>query len=237
MTGRTPYRVGIYSALSEATPAHLRRSEITIATLLKNAGYATAMFGKWHLNGMFNYRTVHPQPNDHGFDTWFATQNNALPNHHKPYNFARNGIPVGPMEGYAAHLVAGEAIDWLANILDKTRPFFLYVTFHEPHEPIATDPQYADRYRAKHPDDPSRVAYYGNVTQMDAAVGRILRALEAEGVANHTLVWFTSDNGPARTRWHNAGSSGGLREYKGSLYEGGTRVPGIIRWPDSVLTS
>jgi arylsulfatase A len=127
--------------------------------------------------------------------------------------------------------VADEAVEWLANLRDQSRPFFLYVAFHEPHEPIATDPKFAATYKKLHPDDPSRVAYYGNVTQLDDAVGRILHALESQGLAGETFVFFTSDNGPARTRWHNAGSSGGLRAAKSSLYEGGIRVPGIVRLP------
>lgn len=234
MTGRTPYRIGIYTPISETSPVHLRRSEITIATLLKQAGYATAMAGKWHLNGMFNFPSVHPQPNDHGFEYWFATQNIAQPNHRNPYNFVRNAIPLGRIEGYSAHIVADEAIAWLTKVRDPSKPFFLYVAFHEPHEMIATDPGYASRYRERHPDDPSRVAYYGNVTQMDDAFGRIMRTLDSQRLAGNTIVWFTSDNGPARTRWHNAGSSGGLREYKGYVYEGGIRVPGIIRWPGHI---
>lgn len=125
-------------------------------------------------------------------------------------------------------------MNWLTTIRDKSKPFFLYVAFNEPHEPIATDPRYRALYEKRHPDDPIRVACYGNVTQMDDALGRILRALEAQGLAENTLVWFTSDNGPARTKWHNAGSSGGFREFKGHMYEGGLRVPGIIRWPGHV---
>jgi arylsulfatase A len=230
MTGRTPYRAGIYGAIPLMSPIHLRASEVTIATLLRNSGYATAQVGKWHLNGLFNL-PGQPQPNDHGFDYWFAVQNNALPNHRDPYNFVRNGIPQGPIPGYSGAIVADEAVAWLTSARDRSKPFFLYVAFNEPHEPIATDPRFAAHYEKKHPDDPSRVAYYGNVTQMDHAVGRILDAIEAQGLTENTLVWFMSDNGPARTRWHNAGSSGGLREFKGHLYEGGVRVPGIIRWP------
>jgi arylsulfatase A len=233
LTGRTPYRVGVYNAIPFMSPAHLRSSEITIATLLRNAGYTTALTGKWHLNGMFNL-PGQPQPNDHGFDHSFSVQNNALPNHANPYNFVRNGIPAGVIAGYSAGIVANEAINWLSTQRDKTKPFFLYVAFNEPHEPIATEPRFKALYEKKHPDDPSRIAYYGNVSQMDDALGRILRALEAQGLNENTLVWFTSDNGPARTKWHNAGSSGGLREFKGHMYEGGLRVPGIVRWPKHI---
>jgi arylsulfatase A len=230
LTGRTPARAGIHGAIPMLSPMHLRASEVTIATLLKKAGYATAQVGKWHLNGMFDL-PGQPQPRDHGFEYSFAVQNNALPNHHNPYNFVRNGIPVGRLTGYSGPIVADEAVHWLTEVRDKSKPFFLYVAFNEPHEPIATDPQFRAPYDKRHPDDPSRAAYYGNVAQMDAALGRILDALQAQGLADNTLVWFTSDNGPARTLWHNVGSSGGLREFKGHLYEGGIRVPGIIRWP------
>lgn len=231
MTGRTPYRVGIHNWIPMLSPMHLRAEEVTIATLLKNAGYSTCHSGKWHLNGMFNL-PGQPQPGDHGFEHWFSTQNNCLPNHKNPYNFVRNSIPVGPLEGYGAQLVADEAIRWLREGRDKSKPFFLYVCLHEPHEPIRTDPRFAALY--DYPDDPSRAAYYGNVTQMDDGCGRLLAALDELQLADETLVWFTSDNGPARTKWHNAGSSGPLREFKGHLYEGGIRVPGIIRWPGRV---
>src|SRR5262245_43845588 len=139
MTGRTPYRVGIYNQLVMMGPMHLRQSEITIASLLKKRGYATALVGKWHLNGLFNL-PGQPQPNDHGFDHWFAVQNNALPNHHDPYNFVRNGIPMGPIKGFAGHIVADEAINWFSTLRDKSKPFFLYVAFNEPHETINSDP-------------------------------------------------------------------------------------------------
>ena len=232
MTGRTPWRVGIQHAIPMLSPMHVRREEITVATLLRQAGYATCHVGKWHMNGRFNM-SGQPQPSDHGFDHWFSTQNNALPNHHNPDNFVRNGQPVSQLEGYAGQLVAGEAIRWLQGHCAKQqagrRPFFLYVCLHEPHEPIATDPKFAALYPS--PNDPSRPAHHGNVTQMDDAAGRLLRCVDELGLRGDTLVFFTSDNGPAVTPMHPHGSAGPLRDKKGSMYEGGIRVPGILRWP------
>ncbi len=234
MTGRTPYRVGVHSQIPFLSPMHLPASETTVASLLRAAGYDTCQSGKWHLNGMFNL-PGQPQPADHGFRRSFATQNNCLPNHRNPYNFVRDGIPQGPLKGYAAQLTADEAIGWLRREREATKPFFLYVAFHEPHEPIRSAPEYEALYDL--PDDPSRRAYLANITQMDAAFGRLMSALDELGLSDDTLVWFTSDNGPARTKWHASGSTGGLRGFKGQLWEGGIRVPGLIRFPGRVAAA
>lgn len=230
MTGRTPFRVGIYNWIPMFSPMHVRRSEITVATLLRNAGYDTCHVGKWHLNGDFNLPSQ-PQPWDHGFNHWFSTQNNALPNHRNPNNFVRNGKEVGLLKGYAADVVADEAEHWLEQHRDKSKPFFMFACFHEPHEPIASAKRFTDMYPS---DDPSFSAHHGNVSQLDYGFGRILQTLDRLKLRGSTLVFFTSDNGPAITGIHPHGSSGPLRSKKGFIYEGGIRVPGILQWPGKV---
>jgi arylsulfatase A len=206
---------------------HLRKSEITVAKILQQAGYATCHVGKWHLNGAFN-KPTQPQPSDHGFDHWFSAQNNAIPSHLNPNNFVRNGTPVGVQKGYSSQIVADEALQWLKSGRDATKPFFLYVCFHEPHEPIASDEKFSKLYPS---DDPTYSAHHGNITQMDDSFGRLMRGLDELNLRESTFVMFTSDNGPAITPRHPHGSAGPLRNKKGSVFEGGIREPGIVRWP------
>jgi arylsulfatase A len=230
LTGRTPHRCGIYDWIPGNNPMHLRRQERTIATLLRDNGYATCHSGKWHCNGKFN-SSEQPQPNDHGFEHWFSTQNNAGPSHHNPKNFVRNSERIGPLEGYSSELIVQEAINWLGTKWDRSKPFCLFVWFHAPHEPIATAPKYMKMYEGK-----KEAIYYGNVTQMDNEFGRLMSTLEKIKLRDKTFVMFTSDNGPETlNRYRGAnrsfGSPGLLRGMKLHMYEGGIRVPGIIRWP------
>ena len=257
MTGRTPSRIGVYDWIPAGHPMHLTRKEITIATLLKNAGYATCHVGKWHLNGRFNLPDQ-PQPGDHGFDHWMSTQNNAGPSHENPANFVRNGERIGVQQGYSCQIVADEAIGWLKEQRDKAKPFFQFVCFHEPHEQIASPADLVEEYKplARQPiddtrgkqgassnkdpdperDNLGRAMFYANVANMDRAVGRILAALDEQGLSENTLVFFSSDNGPETlnrypTGWRSHGSPGPLRGMKLHCYDGGIRVPGILRWP------
>ncbi len=233
LTGRTPHRCGIYDWIPADNRMHLKKKELTVATLLKNSGYATCHSGKWHCNGKFN-SPEQPQPDDHGFEHWFSTQNNAAPSHQNPRNFVRNGKPVGPLEGYSSTLIVQEAIDWLGTTWDRSRPFCLFVWFHAPHEPIATGPEFMEMYKGK-----EEAIYYGNVTQMDYEFGRLMKTLDDMKLRDNTFVMFTSDNGPEtlnryRGSERSFGSPGPLRGMKLHIYEGGIRVPGIIRWPGKV---
>lgn len=236
LTGRTPHRCGIYDWIPENSPVHLRREEVTVATLLREVGYATAHVGKWHCNGRFN-QAEQPQPGDHGFDHWFSTQNNAKPSHRNPVNFVRNGEEVGRIEGYSSTLIADEAIRWLREDRDQAKPFCLFVWFHAPHEPIATPPEFMAWYEDIEPEQ--QRMYFGNVSEIDQAFGKMLHALDDLGEKEETLVFFTSDNGPEtlnryRGSERSYGSAGPLCGMKLHLYEGGIRVPGLARMPGRI---
>lgn len=248
LTGRSPNRAGIFDWIPEANEknqaksknsrhlVHLRKDELTLPKLLGDAGYATAMAGKWHCNSIFN-NPAQPQPDDAGFQHWLATQNNAGPSHKNPRNFVRNRQPVGLLEGFSCQIVASEAIDWLEKAQQRTTrsPFFLYVAFHEPHEPVESPQDLVQQYLST-ARNPEEAQYFANVHNMDLAVGRILEALDRLELADNTVVFFSSDNGPETLLRYAAGkrsygSPGPLRGMKLWTTEAGFRVPGIVRWP------
>ena len=239
LTGRSPNRAGVYDFIPGGRKIYMRDSEITIPQLLKKQGYATCQSGKWHCNGKFN-SDAQPQPDAAGFDHWFGTQNNASPTHENPENFVRNGEKVGPLEGFSCQLVADEAIGWLEGQLEKNskQPFFMYVAFHEPHEPIASPRNLVDKYLPVAKNE-NEARYFANVANMDAAVGKLMAALKRLKVDSNTLVVFTSDNGPETlNRYKRAKNSYGvatpLRGMKLWTTDAGFRVCGMMRWPGKI---
>ena len=225
-TGRFSVRAGVYSWVATSQKMHLRVEETTIAELLKSGGYSTAHIGKWHLGYNLEEGTGGPNPGDHGYDYWIATGNNANPSHHNPTNFVRNGKALGKVEGYSCQILADETLGWLDNHWNKSKPFFINICFHEPHQRVAAPKELADRHPGvKQPE------YYGCIENMDDAAGRILKKLDDIGATDNTLVIFTSDNGSYRT---DRANNRNLKGRKTQLWEGGIREPGIIRWPGKI---
>ncbi|MDF7799956.1 sulfatase-like hydrolase/transferase [Pontiellaceae bacterium B1224] len=242
LTGRTPYRNGVFRWIPADHYCYLEADEVTLPQLLRKQGYQTAHFGKWHLSNYmeerikvdgewpqrfknFGFSTDPDQPtmNDYGYDYWFATGNVARPCHENPENFFLNGKAMGLMEGFSAQIVAKELVEWLREHRDENKPFFITLWFHEPHGPIQSDPRFIERY-AGDVDDPDLKQYFANVTQIDEAVGEIVQALKNEGVYDDTLIWYTSDNGPeGDTEYGSPGKSTNLwrNRYRGST--GGLR--------------
>lgn len=247
LTGRSPNRAGVFDWIpatnsKKARPdareqVHMRAGETTVAQLLREAGYATCMSGKWHCNSRFNHESQ-PQPGDAGFDHWFGTQNNAAPSHENPRNYVRNGEPVGPLQGFSCQLAVDEVIKWLDRPTDKSKPFFVYLAFHEPHEPVASPGNLVAEYRSV-AENEDQAQYFANVANVDNAVGRLVSHLDKTNVRDNTLIVFTSDNGPETlNRYRNAsrshGSPGPLRGMKLHTHDAGFRVAGIMNWRGTI---
>jgi arylsulfatase A-like enzyme len=254
LTGRHPYRTGIESWIPQDSGIYLRDEEITLAEVLKAAGYDTAHIGKWHLNSDLA-STTEPQPTDQGFDYYYGHNAFQLPHNHNPTNIFRNKTALPPQEGYTADLYASETIRWLSG-RDSDKPFFVYLSMAEPHTSIANPPEFNRIYEQftngeivpipNGLQDPPKDMliprgpgeYYANITYMDAQLGRVLQWLRDNRLDENTVIVFSSDNGPVTSNWINwwevnaYGSTGGFRGRKHYLYEGGIRVPTIIRYPD-----
>jgi arylsulfatase A-like enzyme len=213
LTGRHPNRYGCF-----LYGYPLRREERTIAQAVKAAGYATGHFGKWHLNGVSGPGKPIPaddplHPGRFGFDEWLSVSN--FFDLDPP--MSRNGTTV-ELKGDGSDLIVEEALGFIGRAVEAKKPFLAVVWFGNPHGPHRALP--SDREKAGGSD------YYGEILGIDRAMGRLRSELRRRGIHENTLVWFTSDNGAT-----GPGSTGGLRGKKGSVWEGGVRVPGIVEWP------
>jgi len=241
LTGRLPIRSGMNHVLFPHSERGLPQSEITLAHILRDHGYRTAMAGKWHLGHESPYL-----PTDHGFDTYFGIPySNDMDKVDELFR-GKNDIITAEEENYMAYNVplmrndsiverpvdqrtitrrfTEEAVDRIREFRDE--PFFIYLAHSMPHVPL---------FRSEAFKDTSLAGIYGDVIEeIDWSVGRILETLHEEGIAENTLVVFTSDNG----HWHifntHGGSGGLLRGAKGSTFEGGMRVPAIFWWPGTI---
>ena len=224
LTGRYPTRTGVYTIVSPGAPWGLPLAERTLADALRSAGYHTALTGKWHL-GEFEkaYR-----PNARGFDQQYGHFFGMLDYFtHERLNhldWYRQGEPLKE-EGYATHLIAAEACKVIATT-DAAKPLFLYVPFNGVHSPF----QVPDRYLAPYAHlKGNRQKLAGMLAAVDEAVGRIEDALRKAGRLENTLIVFSSDNGGPPP-----GDNTPLRDFKGSIYEGGTRAAAFATWPGRI---
>tara|TARA_Y100001972_G_scaffold126535_1_gene180555 strand:+ start:4219 stop:5682 length:1464 start_codon:yes stop_codon:yes gene_type:complete len=263
ITGRHPYRYGIYTA----NAGMMKPEEITLAEAVKTKGYRTGHFGKWHLGTLTNDTIdanrggrkpdVYSPPWDNGFDVCFSTESkvptwdpmvtpskealdvgNRTPGDHFGtfYWTGPGQIETDNLEGDDSRVIMDRAIPFVKESVESEEPFLAVIWFHTPHLPVLTGEKYRNMYPGMSEDIQH---YYGCITAMDEQIGRLLTTLEELGADENTLIFYTSDNGPegAKRIARTQGSTKGLRGRKRSLYEGGVRVPGIMYWPERITQS
>ncbi len=228
MTGSYPNRVGMSGALNHTSPTGLHPREKLLGQVFKDQGYATAVFGKWHLG---HHRPF--LPTQRGFDEWFGIP---YSNDNGPLHPVTKGIPslplydqekiveLDPDQAQFTSRLTARAVSFIER--NRDRPFFLYVPHIMPHVPIFAS--------AKHRGTSARGLYGDVVQELDASVGEIMATLRRLGLDERTLVVFSSDNGPFLSYGEHSGVAGPLREGKLTTFEGGMRTPCLVRWPGRV---
>jgi arylsulfatase A-like enzyme len=234
LTGRYPIRAGV----PDNGPA-LRPSEKTIATVLKTAGYATGLFGKWHLGS-----TMDTDPNAHGFDRFFGFHSGCIDYYSHRYYWGEPRIPnyhdlwrdrteIFEDGQYTTEMFAREGAQFVRD--HRAEPFFAYVPFNAPHYPMHAPKKYVERFASLPPE---RRTYAAMIAAMDDGVGQVLRTLRELRLEDNTLVLFTADNGATREaraglggKPATAGNNAPFRGNKFSAFDGGMHVPMIMQWP------
>jgi arylsulfatase A-like enzyme len=216
MTGRHPNRYGTFSYNWSIRP-----EEITIAHILRKAGYACGHFGKWHLGPV---KAASPtNPGAMGFNEWLSHDNFFEID---PY-LSRNGSPPRQFKGESSEIIVNDAIRFIGKAKQNRNPFFAVVWFGSPHAPYSG----FDRDLALYKGAPDKVrGRFAEITALDRAMGQLRQYLTSAGLRQNTLLWYCGDNGvPPDGRLTTP-----LRGHKGQLYDGGLRVPGIIEWPERI---
>jgi arylsulfatase A-like enzyme len=230
LTGTYSNRLGIHGALDHTAKHGLNPEETTIAEMLKASGYQTAMFGKWHLGN-------HPEflPTNQGFDEFYGIpySNDMWPNHPESKNYYpplplyQNDKVVDTLFSDQSMLTTDfteRAVDFIGK--NKNNPFFLYLAHPMPHVPLFV----SDKHKGK-----SQKGLYGDVImELDWSVGEVMKALKESGLEENTLVIFISDNGPWLSYSGHSGSAGPLKEGKGTSWDGGVKVPAIMKWKGKI---
>ncbi|HQR77587.1 MAG TPA: arylsulfatase [Burkholderiaceae bacterium] len=241
MTGRYPFRYGLQTAVIPSAHTYgLALDEWLLPQALKDAGYDTAIVGKWHLGHADRRYWPRQRGFDHQYGPLIGEIDYFTHEQHGVLDLYRNNQPVRE-QGYSTTLLGDDAVR-LIERHDPARPLFLYLAFNAPHTPYQAPEADLQRYSAI--ADPSRRAYAAMVTAMDTEIGRVVAALDARGMRGNTLIVFQSDNGGTHNPMF-AGEgdmskvkipvdNGPLREGKGSLYEGGTRVVALANWPGHI---
>ena len=229
LTGCYPIMVGVPGVIrgGNYTFGYLSKDAILLPVTLKPAGYKTAIVGKWHL-GLKSPNL----PNDRGFD-YFAGFLGDMMNSYYTYvregqNYMRiNYDPVTP-SGHATEVFTNWAIDYLNKAKTEKEPFFLYLAYNAPHDPLQPPKEFEDAIRKREPGiTETRSKYLGLIEHMDQQIGRVMSALEKNGQLENTLIVFTSDNGG---REKSEANNGPVRGFKADVYEGGIRVPCALYW-------
>lgn len=224
LTGRYSNRIGVWHTINGRSI--LREGEVVIAEPFAKAGYATAMFGKWHLGDNFSSRAE-----DHGFQEVLRHGGGGVgqtpdfwDNAYFDGTYIHNGKPE-PAKGFCTDVFFDAAMAFIRTQAKAKKPFLVYLATNAPHGPMHAPEEFAAPYvgLGKHVAN-----FFGMIANIDANMGRLMRLVDAEGLANNTILIFTTDNGTSSgDRVFNAG----MRGMKGSEYEGGHRVPFFIRWP------
>ena len=224
LTGRTHDRTGVFDH-----GYALRSQEKTLGQAMKRAGYATGHFGKWHLNGLRGpgapiFRDDSHHPGAFGFDEWLSVTN----------FFDRNPImsrkgKIKEYSGDSSEIIVNEALKFIKTNARANKPFFTVIWYGTPHDPWTAAKVDKKSFTKL---SPKAQEHYGELVAMDRSIGMLRKGLREMGVAQNTLVWFMSDNGGLPRL--DPPTTGGLRSFKGSMYEGGLRVPAIIEWPKGI---